>query len=63
MDLPLYGQAKLFDTSKGELLSALAEGDQTSKGSRSPSIPRWKAIVPQKDGTFKVSTNTGVGLR
>lgn len=58
MDLPLYGKAKLFDTSKGELLDlwnkVIAQHNITIT-----ERTKVESILPLKDGTFKVSTNTG----
>ncbi|MBK7482741.1 MAG: NAD(P)-binding domain-containing protein [Flavobacteriales bacterium] len=58
MDLPLYGQAKLFDTSKGELLD-LWKKVITEQGITINENIKVESILPQKDGTFKVATNTG----
>ena len=58
MDLPLYGKAKLYDTSKDELLQlwkkVISEHDLEI-------IEHTKvdSIVPVEDGTFKITTNTG----
>ncbi|MBK6410449.1 MAG: NAD(P)-binding domain-containing protein [Flavobacteriales bacterium] len=58
MDLPLYGKAKLFDTSKGELLALWKKVIQ-EQGITITENTKVESILPQKDGTFKVSTNTG----
>ncbi len=58
MDLPLYGKAKLFDTSKGELL-ALWNKVIKEQGIVITENTKVESILPQKDGTFKVSTNVG----
>ncbi len=58
MDLPLYGKARLFDTSKGELLD-LWNKVIKEHGITITERTKVEAILPQKDGTFKVSTNTG----
>jgi len=58
MDLPLYGKAKLFDTSKGELLD-LWKKVITEQGITINENTKVESILPQKDGTFKVATNTG----
>ncbi len=58
MDLPLYGKAKLYDTSKDELLQlwkkVISEHDLEI-------IEHTKvdSIVPVEDQTFKITTNTG----
>ena len=58
MDLPLYGKAKLYDTSKDELLQLwkkiISEHDLEI-------IEHTKvdSIVPVEDETFKITTNTG----
>jgi len=58
MDLPLYGKAKLFDTSKGELLDLWNKVIQ-EQGITITEHTKVESILPMKDGTFKVSTNTG----
>ena len=58
MDLPLYGKARLFDTSKGELL-ALWNKVISEQGITITENTKVESILPQKDGTFKVSTSTG----
>lgn len=56
MDLPLYGKAKLYDTSKDELLNLWT--DVIDKhGIEIQELTKVESILPQKDGTFKVSTN------
>lgn len=57
MDLPLFGKVKLFDTSKGELLE-IWNKVINEQGIKITERTKVEAIVPQKDGTFKVSTNT-----
>ena len=57
MDLPLFGKVKLFDTSKGELL-ALWNKVISEQGIKINERTKVEAIIPQKDGTFKVTTNT-----
>ena len=58
MDLPLYGKAKLYDTSKDELLQlwkkVISEHDLEI-------IEHTKvdSIVPVENETFKITTNTG----
>jgi len=58
MDLPLYGKAKLYDTSKDELLQlwkkVIAEHDLEII-----EHTKVQSIVPAADETFKVTTNTG----
>lgn len=58
MDLPLYGKAKLFDTSKGELLDLWTKVIR-EQGISITENTKVESILPQKDGTFKVATNTG----
>ncbi len=59
MNLPLYGKAKLYDTSKDELLQlwnkVISEHDLKIEENT-----RVEKISPLKDGTFKVITNTGM---
>ena len=57
MDLPLFGKIKLFDTSKGELL-ALWNKVISEQGIKINERTKVEGIIPQKDGTFKVTTNT-----
>jgi thioredoxin reductase len=58
MDLPLYGKAKLTDTSKDELLQlwnkVISEHDIEIK-----EHTKVENIIPQMDGTFKVTTAPG----
>ncbi|MBT8306730.1 MAG: NAD(P)-binding domain-containing protein [Maribacter sp.] len=58
MDLPLYGKAKLYDTSKDELLQlwkkVIDEHDLEII-----EHTKVESIVPAADETFKVTTNTG----
>ncbi|MBT8296689.1 MAG: NAD(P)-binding domain-containing protein [Maribacter sp.] len=58
MDLPLYGKAKLYDTSKDELLQlwkkVIAEHDLEII-----EHTKVQSIVPAADETFKITTNTG----
>lgn len=58
MDLPLYGKARLFDTTKGELLE-LWNKVIDRHGIRITERTKVEAIVPQQNGTFKVITNAG----
>jgi len=58
MDLPLYGKAKLYDTSKDELLQlwkkVISEHDiEIIENTKVDSI------VPNENETFKILTNTG----
>ncbi len=53
MDLPLYGKAKLFDTSKSELLD-LWKKVISEQGITINENTKVESILPQKDGTFKV---------
>ncbi len=57
MDLPLFGKIKLFDTSKGELLT-LWNKVISEQGIKINERTKVEGIIPQKDGTFKVTTNT-----
>ena len=57
MELPLYGQAKLFDTSKGELLTLWKKVIQ-EQGIVITENTKVESIQPLADGTFKVITNT-----
>ena len=58
MDLPLYGMAKLYDTSKDELLQlwkkVISEHDLEIL-----EHTKVESILPLEDGIFKISTNTG----
>ncbi len=58
MNLPLHGKAKLFDTSKDELLTlwqkVITENDITINENT-----KVEDIVPQSDGTFRVMTKNG----
>lgn len=58
MDLPLYGQVKLFDTSKDELLKIWHEaiGKNNLEIKESTKV---EAIIPQEDESFKLVTATG----
>jgi len=58
MDLPLYGKVKLFDTSKDELLQLWRKVISEQKIEITENT-KVDSIVPQKDGTFKLSTNVG----
>jgi thioredoxin reductase (NADPH) len=58
MDLPLYGKAKFFDTSKGELLD-LWNKVIDEHGIEIKEHIKVEQVVPQADGTFRVETNTG----
>lgn len=52
MDLPLFGKVKLFDTSKGELLT-LWNKVISEQGIKINERTKVEGIIPQKDGTFK----------
>ncbi len=58
MNLPLYGKAKLYDTSKDELLQlwnkVIAEHDLKIEENT-----KVEKITPMEDDTFKVVTNNG----
>ena len=58
MDLPLYGKAKLYDTSKDELLQlwkkVISEHDLEIH-----EHTKVESIVPLEDDVFKITTNTG----
>ncbi|MGB5668103.1 MAG: NAD(P)-binding domain-containing protein [Maribacter sp.] len=58
MDLPLYGKAKLYDTSKDELLQlwnkVILEHELEVKENT-----KVESIVPIEDEAFKIITNTG----
>ena len=58
MDLPLYGMAKLYDTSKDELLQlwkkVISEHDLEIL-----EHTKVESILPLEDGIFIISTNTG----
>ena len=58
MDLPLYGKAKLYDTSKDELLrlwkKVISEHDLEIH-----EHTKVESIVPLEDDVFKITTNTG----
>ncbi len=58
MNLPLHGKVKLFNTSKGELLELWKK---VIKEHNLQIIENVKVenIIPQKDNTFKILTNTG----
>ena len=58
VDLPLHGQVKLYDTTKDELLQ-LWQSVISKHGIEITERVKVESIVPQKDGTFKVSTNAG----
>lgn len=58
MDLPLYGKVKLYDTSKDELLQ-LWRKVISEHQIEITEHTKVDAIVPQKDGTFRLSTNVG----
>jgi thioredoxin reductase/NAD-dependent dihydropyrimidine dehydrogenase PreA subunit len=58
MDLPLYGKVKLYDTSKDELLQ-LWRKVISEHQIEITEHTKVDSIVPQKDGTFKLSTNVG----
>lgn len=59
MNLPLHGKAKLFETSKDELLQlwkkVISEHDLEIHENT-----KAEHIIPQADDTFKVVTNTGL---
>lgn len=58
MDLPLFGQVKLFDTNKGELL-AIWKKVIAEQGITITENTKVEGITPQANGTFKVATSTG----
>jgi thioredoxin reductase (NADPH) len=58
MHLPLYGEAKLYDTSKGELLSLWNKVIKEQQIVITENT-KVEAIQPLADGTFKVVTSTG----
>lgn len=58
VDLPLHGKVKLFDTTKDELLQ-LWHTVISKHGIEITERVKVESIVPQKDGTFKLSTNAG----
>jgi len=57
MNLPLYGKAKLFNTSKGELLDLWKKviSEHDIKITENTKVEQ---IIPVEDGTFKIVTNT-----
>ncbi len=57
MNLPLYGKVKLFDTSKDELLQ-LWKKVINEHNLQIIENTKVENIVPLKDGTFKIVTNT-----
>ncbi|MEZ4875727.1 MAG: NAD(P)-binding domain-containing protein [Flavobacteriaceae bacterium] len=58
MNLPLYGKAKLYDTSKDELLTLWQKviSDHDIKINEHTKV---EDIIPQPDGSFKVITKNG----
>ena len=58
MDLPLYGKAKLYDTSKDELLQ-LWKKVITEHQLEVKEHTKVESIVPIEDEAFKIITNTG----
>jgi len=58
MDLPLYGKAKLYDTSKDELLQLWKKviSEQNLEILENTKV---ESITPLADETFKIITNTG----
>lgn len=58
MDLPLYGKAKLYDTSKDELLQ-LWKKVISEHNLEILEHTKVESIVPSADKTFKLTTNTG----
>ncbi|MCI5058244.1 MAG: NAD(P)-binding domain-containing protein [Flavobacteriales bacterium] len=58
MHLPLYGKVKLYDTNKDELLD-LWNKVITENDLEIHEKTKVEEIIPQKDETFKVITNTG----
>lgn len=58
MDLPLFGKLKLTDTSKDELLQLWKKVLSEHKISIRENC-KINEIVPQQDGTFKLTTSTG----
>lgn len=59
MDLPLYGKVKLYDTSKDELLQ-LWNKVISEHGLNIVENTKVEGIIPVADGTYKITTNTGV---
>jgi thioredoxin reductase/NAD-dependent dihydropyrimidine dehydrogenase PreA subunit len=57
MELPLYGQAKLFDTSKDELLQ-LWKKVITEQDIKIQENTKVEQIIPIENDTFKIVTNT-----
>ncbi|MBK5214462.1 MAG: NAD(P)-binding domain-containing protein [Flavobacteriaceae bacterium] len=57
MNLPLYGKVKLFDTSKDELLQ-LWKKVINEHNLQIIENTKVENIIPLKDGTFKIVTNT-----
>ncbi|MGA0284595.1 MAG: NAD(P)-binding domain-containing protein [Saprospiraceae bacterium] len=62
MDLPLYGNVKLFDTSKDELLSIWQEAISNNALDIKEST-KVEKIVPLEDGTFKLLTAEGESFK
>ena len=58
MELPLYGKAKLFDTSKAELLELWNEVIE-KHGIEILENTKVNDIFPQENGTFKLTTKNG----
>ena len=58
MDLPLYGKAKLYDTSKDELLQ-LWKKVISEHNLEIHEHTKVESIVPVEDNVFKITTNTG----
>ena len=58
MNLPLYGKAKLYDTSKDELLQ-LWKKVISEQNLNIEENTKVESITPLKDSTFKLLTNTG----
>ncbi|MEH6764076.1 MAG: NAD(P)-binding domain-containing protein [Aequorivita antarctica] len=58
MNLPLYGKVKLFNTSKDELLALWKKVIQEHNLEIIENT-KVENIIPQKDETFKILTNTG----
>ena len=58
MDLPLYGKAKLYNTSKGELLQLWKKVISEHDLNIIENI-KVESIVPIDDEVFKIMTNTG----
>jgi thioredoxin reductase len=58
MDLPLFGKLRLTDTTKDELLELWKRVISENKIELRENC-KINEIIPQQDGTFKLTTNTG----